>query len=197
MALSRGLPERSCLTLAALMLVLAICGPAHSSPLFFNVEIAFDSGTLSGETFRGSFSVDGDRLTGVGDEVFAPNLANELLSFDISVSGTGFGLRSDIGFPDFPVVGFTDGVVSLIDYLAIPFSGPDAPFLSIFLEDGFSDVEFTQGADFSFGTVTGVSPTPVPEPATAVLLAAGLLTVMAAVRRRHASVADRLDRPGR
>ena len=200
-----GIVKRSVGGSLAMMLgVILTCMPAQSAPMFYDFDVAFDSGSLSGRSFMGSFSVEGDQLAGVGFEVFGPRLPKELLSFDLKIDRSSFQM---IDHPLFSFlqarVAFVDGDVTWIRFFDVARDS----FISINLfsgATGANKVVYGDDDGLSKGSVTDVTPaedpaaTPAPQvpapaavppvpaptqvvqvsaPATAALLASGLIAM--------------------
>jgi hypothetical protein len=104
--------------------------PASGVVIMRDFVIAFDMGTVSGQSYNGSLSYDDANLTGTGSEVLGPNGGPPLtgfLSFEVTIESNTFSLSDDTTFPLFPILGFTDGALTGINYSCLLF-GP-APTL--------------------------------------------------------------------
>src|SRR5262245_18767378 len=104
-------------------LLAASGSPAHAAPIVFPFTVTFTSGSLSGQRFPGSLSVEGNdctALVGLCTGSFTPDgsLDGTLLSFDITINGDVFTRGSDEDYPNFPRVEFINNVITLIDFLA-------------------------------------------------------------------------------
>ena len=188
--------------------------PAQSAPMFYDFDVSFDSGGLSGRNFTGSFSVEGDHLAGVGFELFGPGLPKELLSFDLTIDRSNFQLIDHALFSFLDArVAFNDGDVAWIRFFDVArdsfiginfFSGITNANRVVHVGDGSlskgSVTEVTPAEDPAPTTVppvpvpTNVPPVPVPTPvaqvsapATAALLASGLIAMggMGVMSRRR------------
>lgn len=164
-----GIAKRSVGGSLAMMLGLILtCMPAQSAPMFYDFDVAFDSGGLSGRNFMGSFSVEGNQLAGVGFEVFGPRLPKELLSFDLTIDRSSFQL---IDHPLFSFldarVAFVDGDVTWIRFFDVARDS----FISINLFGGVTGankVVYGDDDGLSKGRVTDVTPAEEPAPTTPV-----------------------------
>ncbi|PSN10938.1 hypothetical protein C7293_26220 [filamentous cyanobacterium CCT1] len=109
-------------------------------------------------TFFGSFFIKNITLTGVGFEDFS----GVRLSFDLPL-GVTFSEQDDDGFPEFPLIGFDDGELFGLNFLA--FANNQSLFLSGDQFESFFNLDPT--SPFIRGTVTygDVAANPVPTPA--------------------------------
>ncbi len=122
-----------------------------SDPVEFDFEITLDSGSLSGETFNGSFTVDETFLTEEGDETA------EVTAFDFTFAGDDFDLETVFN----PVTAFfNDG-----DLLGIDASNDSFTFVPGFFDasEAFFAFDFGSG-DVGTGDFTAVEVPPIPEP---------------------------------
>jgi hypothetical protein len=101
-------------TQTSLSIFLYILGTsaAQAGMLGFNFDLTFSSGPLTNQQYTGYMTLEG--FEGKGTEVFSlsgssPAASGKLLSFDISINGTSFGINDVIGSPDSPVVTMEDG----------------------------------------------------------------------------------------
>lgn len=156
---------------------LAVAGPAQAAPLGFDFEIEFTSGGLSGNKYTGGFVIDDSTFSGTGTETFTSTgsfSGDTLLSFDITVAGFAYTITDDNLFPVYPRVGFTDDVVTYIDYSTGIFSifyDPVAQVNAVILLPGTASE-----SDFGFGYITSITPNApaVPLPAGLPLVLTGL-----------------------
>ena len=187
-------------SLAMVLGLILLCMPAQSAPLFYNFDIEFEAGDLSGRTFMGSFSIEGDDLNSVGIEAFGRRLSNRLLSFEITIDGVGLYSSDSFPYSMFPQVGFANGVVTWVK----AYGFGDTQFLRLTFIDlkhiSVNRAIFFDGDSYSVGRISRVSPAevltptptptptpvpvPVPTPATATLLVSGLVALGALRRRR-------------
>ena len=101
------------------LLSAVFAGPAPAAPFFYDFFVSFTTGPLSGQTFTGNISVDGnDCPAHICTGTFAPNdPARTLLSLDITVGGVAFTASDDTGFDAFPRAGFDPfGQFNFLDY---------------------------------------------------------------------------------
>jgi hypothetical protein len=168
-----------------LALLVAPLGSAQAAPISFGFLLQFSSGPLSGQSFAGTFSVDGDDCAGPCSGTFAPATdAKTLLSFDVTVGGTSFAMTDDLLYDSYPRVGFLNDVVTSVDY-----ASNDLPE-SLTIQFGLVSQErvvFSTGSETGTSTGTfhpGQGP-PVPEPGTLTLLGLGLAGLAATSRRKQ------------
>lgn len=84
------------------------------------VTVTFDQGDLAGQSFQGSFSLDGNDCPGglCPNALFSADfVASTLLSFDITIDGATFDIEDDESYSFFPLIGLQGGNVIYIDYL--------------------------------------------------------------------------------
>jgi len=167
-----------------------LTGLARASPVEFNFAVEFLSGPIAGQTGVGTFNVASEDCGALGcSGIFTPSgPANSilgptgtLLDFQIVVDGVTFTASSDDLYPDFPSVTLSHDLLTRIDFLDF---GP--PSLSIFGDQSNSGGIYT---DENFDTSVGrwyqiAGPSSVPEPPTALLVAAALVAGLSAGRRR-------------
>lgn len=162
---------------------------ATAAPLTFDFTIDL----ISAPDGSGSFTIDGAELTGSGLEIFAPNsVSNTLFSFTAMVGGLTYTETDDPSFDAFPEVGFLDGIVTSISYAAeignTCLSIGAGSGLGLFFGDlSGSPLECAEPG-FRSGEITNIAAdtgSPVPAPATGLLLAAGI-GVLGLWRRRRA-----------
>jgi hypothetical protein len=165
------------IAVAALLLVGA--AGAQAAPIFYNLTLTQQVGNVGGGS--GSFSIDGNDFSGVGNELFTYANVNEtLLSLTFVIDGKTFDLADSLGVDQ---VFFQNGNVAGIQY-----QGGDGGNFQIFLNAGGLSYNYSApGGRFSQGIVSAqLQPsTPVPEPMTLTLLAAGLLGVGLVARRKR------------
>lgn len=132
--------------------VAAWMGLLQSSEAVLSEKFALDftGGALAGETVVGEVSWDDSALTGAGFEELGPiggALApGGVLSFDVTIGSDAFSIGDADGFPDLPILAFSDGELVDIEYITDFLADP---FLEVFL-GGVS--YFPASGEPSFGT---------------------------------------------
>ncbi len=148
-------------------------------PVFFDLELTATAGPEAGTVGSGSFSVDGNLITGTGNETLTA--ASGLLTFDVSFAGVSFGIMDDFEFPNRPFVTFASGAVTGLEF----FTGPSDPIATFGIFNGL-DFAFTPfgiiGITEGFVTVSRRS-VAVAEPASLAIFGLGLLAMGGFARR--------------
>ena len=152
--------------------LLASGSDLKAMPIFFDLELTATDGPRAGTIGSGSFSIDGNLFSGTGQESFAPT--SGLLSFNVSFAGFTFDSTDDGRFPDAPLISFTAGLVSGLDFFNSP-SDPVATF-------GIFEFEFAiqpRGGEARSDGVVAANrrAITVAEPASLAILGLGLLTL--------------------
>ena len=157
------MPHLRLLVLPLLLLVVPAAN-SESAPIFYDFTVAFDQGDLAGQSFQGSFALDGNDCPGglcLNGLFSASFVASTLLSFDITIDGATFDIEDDQIYPVFPVVEFQGGNVTWLDY----FTDVD-PQLVLFYIPPSDNEAFFQDVDGleSLGTITDIQLQAVPFP---------------------------------
>lgn len=140
------------------------------------------SGTGSVTSGTGSFTIDGSDYTGVSNEFFTPgDVSKTLQSISFDIDGKGFHLTDAIG--GYAQVFFQNGTLS-----GIIFQGLDGGNVLVSLNVGALAYVFADSTNghSSLGRVSLAPAAAVPEPASLLLLGAGLVGP-GAIRRRTAA----------
>jgi len=166
---------------------------AEAAVLNYDFSVNVNSGSLSGQTFLGSFTVDDSKLTGVGTERLNPS--NNGLSVSLNFNGTSLTSASDTGYPNFPFVEFDNGSLVGLNWLPSIGSTPVAGIADSVISEGgvftgtgggnqFAyDLSAVGGSGTGEGTVTYTA-LPVPAPSSTVgLMTLGVLGVWRKVRK--------------
>ena len=144
-------------------LALMTTGLAHALPMSETFDVEIFSGPEMGQTGTLDIDYDGDDVTGTGSE----ELAFDLFDMSLMILGQTLTEVDDIGFSATPRLGFLNGVIDSLDFVA------EIPSLSIlisgfFIGDGIYRMESRAAA---------------PVPGTALLALLGL-ALIARTRRR-------------
>jgi hypothetical protein len=173
------------------ILATALTGSVSAIPITYGYDIGFRSGPLTGQTFLGSLSVDGnDCPGGVCRGTFDPtSVARTLLSFNITINGISFVMSDDTGFGSgpFPDVTFdTLGHLTQIDFQGQRISNGLPYTLDMTgLNLGVDFAAFYQGTVGNPTSLVSIGlAQALPEPGTASLLAIALVGVAFARRTR-------------
>jgi hypothetical protein len=176
-----------------------LAGSAEAAPVIFGWDLFFTQGPLAGQDFRGTLSVNGCPTSTTCSGNFAappPATPLSLLSLNITVAGVAFAINNDTGFGSgFPDVTFDNsGHLSAIDYQGVVTVGANTFVLDTSDANIGENVAFYRGAVGApiFGSVSIARLGVVPEPGTIPLLAAGVIGVLLAGRRRGSNGAAKL-----
>ena len=153
---------------------------AHAMLMDFTFDVTFDGGTLIGETYDGSFTVDG--FTGSGLERFVPagsaedDATGELISLEIEIDGNTFTMADAFDFPETPIVDTLDGTVIGMFFIT---SSDTLPALTLNRQSTGTGELVQNVAEYTDATgavSSGVTENfqPVPEPTTLALLSLSL-----------------------
>ncbi|MEO1400138.1 MAG: hypothetical protein AAFV72_02675 [Cyanobacteria bacterium J06635_1] len=174
--------SRVAAAVASATLGVAIVGNVPAQAIDFDFTVTAEDGSLAGEDFFGSFSFDDSGLTGIGTETFG---IDDDLEIEFTFDGVDFTAESDIFFPDFPIVEFTDGVIAGLNFAGgSVFPGLFTPDFTISnADDQLAGGDFFTYDTFAAGSGTGTvtyteftEATDVPEPSFVfALLGLGLL----------------------
>jgi len=156
---------------ASLCLLTPVAALATTSHAF--TMTAMGDGPYTGRSYLGSFSYDDTSVVGSGEEILSLNFGALQVSFDFE--GQAFDAAHDVNFDSYPQLTLVDGSPVFLDYLlvrgvnGVSFGVPDVMQVSV------------QGPLVALAGAPGFSiqgsVALVPEPATTVLLALGLLTL--------------------
>lgn len=109
------------------LLIPGLASAAAQATMKFTFDVTFNDGPLDGDTFTGSFTLNG--FTGSGLEVFLPPGSSEpggtgkLLAFEIEVDGNVFTMSDDTEFRDLPMIEAEEGMISYMDYGGVSNTG--------------------------------------------------------------------------
>jgi hypothetical protein len=156
----------------------------------FTFDVTLDTGDYAGETFTGTFTLDG--FTGSGMEEFRPEgsvsgATGTIRAFDI----LGMEAGDDDRYPDYPLISAYDGDITVMSYAGNPWGDTDKR-----CKFGCIDIEFSPqennvwissgccGFDLpqGHGTITNIAVVPLP-PSIA-LLSLGLAGMGITLRRK-------------
>ena len=180
-----------------------LTGLAHASPVEFKFGVEFASGPIAGQTAFGTFNVASQDCGALGcSGIFTPSgplnfigPTGTMLDFQIVVDGVTFTAISDDGYPDFPSVTLLNNLLTRIDFFD---SGAPtyAPSLSIYGDQSngggiYTDKNFDPSIIGRWYQIS--APLSVPEPSTALLVAAALVAALSrsgsSTRRRPVTAA--------
>lgn len=176
-------------------LSLFVCSSVFAAPLAVNVSGIESHGLYGDETNTVlTFNVGANSIITTVSytfnlTAFSPSYLSELtLAFEDASQATGIFFNPGV-FDENPGTGTYSGFADLVD-LGLSFAvGADGILRLEFFETDFDDIDGADGI-WNFGTITfGVEPASaeVPEPATGLLLGAGLAMMGYANRRRQAA----------
>jgi hypothetical protein len=185
--------------LCAMMLVFTIARSASAIPIDFDIA-SNSSVTLSNVSTWGFTSISADIVTGLGEELFSLD-DGESYTFDffeIAVDGIGFGnadVNATLAFDNPPGLAVTgNGSGGWITFYGFISGGylkwTNMPQILTLSNGDYFDVSFENVEIIGFGNTTTVTATvtahaaPVPEPATVMLVGAGLLGMITFGRKR-------------
>lgn len=172
--------------LGALLAVALLLQPANATIIHKSFTALLDSGPYAGTVFDGTFSYDNTGVTGVGTEYLG------LGSFNFTLLGTPFS-KADIDQGGQVIL--ENGVLSYFTAAIFPPTPWPAPVSDIAFGFGGPGVIGYIGpaGDFGLGSYT-IGAAQIPEPATLMLFAMGLLVITARpgsrpLRKRRAPAA--------
>lgn len=167
---------------------------ADAVPVTWDISVFNLTGVLSGNTYSGTITVDSAFLSG-GAQQFTPQNSDLRIVFDFvdddGITPRRFTEADDIDYPMFPSFSVVNGVPA--PHPTFPPAPPQGPLSFVYFNDDFEELwEFGSFTYYFNGGGTGESmitpggAAPIPEPATLLLVGAGV-AAQAYRRRRNRS----------
>ena len=107
----------SAIVTASLINIVVDCRFSEAKPVTYDFTVVVNTGSLSGQSFDGSFTYDDELLTGQGTEEID---VKKGLSVNMNFLGKVYNETDDTGYPEYPKLMIQDGEIQTLDFWVEP-----------------------------------------------------------------------------